>query len=326
MTSTRSRTLAAAAAVAALTAGLAACGPDTQGSGKAQAAGSAGTSAAPSAASSAPAAAQSPTAVTPAAFLQQAGAKTSAQKSAKVTEDITTPTGEITGHGTMSWANGILGTMTMQLPSAASGKLGTDGAMDAVYQSDAMYVNMHMPQSTLAQMGGKHWFKYSYADLSKIMGAAGDTLKDGLKKADPLAAVQAAIASGKVTEVGKESLSGVATTHYTADLTLDQMSGQGVLSSAQVDALRQQLKSQGVTSAHYDVWVDGQGLLVKQETKSQTANGAIDLSVNYSDYGTQVTATPPPADDTLDAAQLLAQQGKQLGQPGQSGQTQPAAD
>lgn len=319
MTRTRTRTLAAAAVVAALTAGLAACGPDSSTDKKTQAAGSA----APSAASSSPGAAQSSAAVTPAAFLQQVSAKSSAQKSAKINEAITTPSGSITYQGAVSWANGLVGSMTMQLPSAVTSKLGTNGAADAVFQTDALYVNMHMPQATVDQMGGKHWFKYSYDDLAKIMGPAGATIKNGLKSADPVAAVQAAIASGKVTEVGKETLNGAQVTHYTADLTLAQMAGQGALTQDQVDALRQQLQSQGVTSAHYDVWVDGQGLLVKQETKSQTGNGPIDASVSYSDYGTQVTATPPAADDTLDAAQLLAQAGKQLGQPGQ---TQPASD
>lgn len=317
MTSTRIRTLAAVAAVAALTAGLAACGPDESAGGKAKAA----ASAAPAAISRL---AQPPAAVTPAAFLQQVGDKSSAQKSAKAIEVIKTQTGQITSQGAMSWANGLTGSMTMQLPSAVAGKLGTNGAADVVYQADAMYVNMHMPQSMLSQMGGKHWFRYSYDDLAKVMGPAGDSLKDGLKNADPVATVRAAIASGKVTEVGKESLNGAQVTHYAADLTLAQMSGQGTsLTQDQIDAVRQQLKSQGITSAHYDVWVDGQGLLVKQETKSQSANGPIDVTVSYSDYGTQVTATPPPAGDTMDAAQLLAQAAKQLGQPGQ---TQPAAD
>ncbi|WP_329564880.1 hypothetical protein [Kitasatospora sp. NBC_01266] len=310
MTSTRTRALAAAALVVALATGTAACGGDKS-AGSSKAAGAA----AGSSASAAPTAAQSPLAVTPAAFLQQVAQKTGGQKSAKVSEDIKTPSGEVTAQGPISWGDGLLGSLTMQLPTAVTSKVGSGGPADVIYQSDAMYVNLHMSQAALAQLGGKHWFKYDYADLAKLMGAAGTSFENSLKNADPVTAVQSMIASGQVTEVGKDSVNGTPATHYAADLNLGQMSGAGTsLTQDQVSALRQQLQSQGVTKAHFDVWVDGQGLLLKQEAKSQTANGQIDVSATYTDYGTQVTVTPPAADDTVDAAQLIAR-----AQQGQSG-------
>jgi hypothetical protein len=163
-------------------------------------------------------------------------------------------------------------------------------------------------------MGGKHWFKYSYDDLAKAMGASGATLKNGLSSADPVTAVQNMIASNQVTEVGKDSVNGTPATHYAADLTLDQMSGSGSsLSQDQIQALRQQLQSQGITKSHYDVWVSDQGLLLKQEVQSETANGSIDVSASYSDYGVAVSAQAPPASDTMDASQLLAQAQGQAG-------------
>ncbi|MCX4748443.1 hypothetical protein OG455_23500 [Kitasatospora sp. NBC_01287] len=301
-TRTRTRTLAATAVVIALATGTAACGGDKSAAGHPQAQGGAASSPA------APAPARSPISVTPAGFLQQVAQKTGGQKSAKVTEDIRAATGEFSAQGPISWGGGLTGDLTMQLPSAVTGKLGTDGAAEVIYQSDAMYVNLHVPQATLDQMGGKHWFKYSYADLAKLMGPAGGSLSNSLKNADPVTAVQTMIASGQVTEVGKDPVNGTPATHYAADLDLDQMSGAGsALTQDQVSALRQQLKSQGVTKAHYDVWVDDQGLLLKQEAKSDTANGSIDITSSYADYGVQVTATPPPAADTLDAAQLMGQ-------------------
>ncbi|WP_051970231.1 hypothetical protein [Kitasatospora azatica] len=308
------RTLAAATAVLALAVGATACGPADKPKAPEAAAGSAA-----AAASSAPAAGRSPAAATPAAFLQKAGTKTGAAKSARVTESIKNGSTEITGKGSISWANGILGTMTMQLPSAAAQKMGTDGAMDAVYGSDAMYINMHMPQAALDQLGGKHWFKYAYADLSKVMGASGDVIKDGLKKADPVQAVQTAIASGQVTEVGKESVDGAPATHYAAEVTTAQLDGTqgGALSADQLAGLRKQLESQGISTTHYDVWVNDQDLLVKVRDTADTKNGPLDVTISYSDYGVQVQPTPPPAADTADAAELIAK-AKQSGQPAAS--------
>ncbi|MGF1430487.1 hypothetical protein [Kitasatospora sp. LaBMicrA B282] len=305
MTSTRTRTLAAAALVATLAVGATACGGGKSTGGQGQAEGGAPTKAA----AGNPAPAQSPVDVTPVGFLQQVTKKTSEQKSAKITEEIKTQNGDITAAGPVSWASGMQGSMTIQMPMLAE-KLGTDGAVDAVYLPDAMYMNMHMPQSMVDQMGGKHWFKYAYADLAKLMGPAGASLKNGLTNADPVTAVQNMIASNQVTKVGPDSVDGTPATHYTADLTLDQLSGQGSsLTPDQVSGLRQQLQSQGISKAHYDVWVSDQGLLLKQESKSETANGPIDMSATYSDYGVAVTAQAPAADDTLDFAQLIQQNG-----------------
>jgi hypothetical protein len=311
-TGTRVRTLAAATAVLALAVGATACGPSAKTKApEAQAGGS--TSAAPAGGG------QSAAAVTPVAFLQKVGAKTGAAKSARLTETIKSGAVEITSKGAISWGNGLAGTMTMQMPSATAQKMGTDGAMDAVYTSDAMYMNMHMPQNVVDQMGGKHWLKYAYADLAKVMGASGDALKDGLKKADPVQAVQTAISSGQVTALGKESVDGVQATHYGADVSLDQLSTSsgGQLTADQIAGIRKQLEDLGITKMHYDVWVDSQDLLLKVHETADTKNGPLDVTVGYSDYGVQVQATPPPADDTADAAELLGQ-AKQSGQPATS--------
>ncbi len=297
------RALAAAAAVLAL-AGTAACG--TVGGKAAD-----GATHLPSGPASAPASSGSAQGldVTPAALLIKASDKTGAAKSARIQETITAPTGQqVTEDGEISWANGLLGTMQVQLPAAISGKLGTDGKADAQILSDAMYVNMHLSGAMLSQLGGKHWIRYPYADLAKAMGASGNSIKDGFKNADPVAAVRMAIASGKITKVGTDTVNGAPATHYSGDLTLDDLAGGNkLLEQGQIQALRQQLTAAGVTSDHIEVWVNGDNLLVKKVEQADSKNGRVDVTVLYSDYGVQVQTDPPAASDTIDLSELTGQ-------------------
>ncbi|MFI9271356.1 hypothetical protein ACIGXM_11665 [Kitasatospora sp. NPDC052896] len=302
MSTARTRTLATATLVLTL-AGTAACGADAKPGAAHPNPGS------PTAA--APAGGASPIEVTPAALLRKVSDRTGAAESAVVSETVQTPSGTITSKGSLSWANGVQGTMQTRLPAALTSKLGSSGPADMVYLPDAMYVNMHLSPAMTAQLGGKHWLKYGYADLATYLGTAGDSLQNGFRNADPVAAVRALIASGRVTADGTETVDSTPTTHYSGDLSLDDLSdGAGAadgLTSDQLDALRQQVRSQGITSEHIDVWVDSDDLLVRHSTRTRTKNGELDLTADYSDYGTPVRPSAPPADDTVDFAALMEQ-------------------
>ncbi|OKJ16124.1 hypothetical protein [Kitasatospora sp. CB01950] len=247
--------------------------------------------------------------LTPAAMLAMVGEKTSAAKSAKTEATMQIGATKASSmKGAISWEHGLNGelTGTMGGPMAETlSKAGGDGTFTARYLDDAMYVNMGAAMA--GQLGGAHWIKYGYADLAKLMGAAGDSMKNQLQNADPVSSVRALIASGKVDKAGTESVNGVQATKYAGDLSaadITQATTKG-LTQAQADALQKQFAAAGITSDHIEVWVTADNLLVKKVEQMQSKAGEITSTATYSDYGTAVSTTPPSASDTVDFTKFV---------------------
>jgi hypothetical protein len=110
---------------------------------------------------------------------------------------------------------------------------------------------------------------------------------------------------GSVTEVGTETVNGVATTHLTGTVdVMDALSRSGL--SAQMTAqIRQSLGSAAMKPAHIDVWVDAAGHVVKlQDALSLTIAGQTMRTladVELSDFGVTVDASAPPASEVTAA-------------------------
>ncbi|MEV7596470.1 hypothetical protein AB0O91_03675 [Kitasatospora sp. NPDC089797] len=307
MAGTRKTAVAVVLAALALTA--TACNND---SGAKNAGSAAPTTAAAGTTAAAPEAA--PAKVSPAVFLEQVGKKTGAAKSAKIDEEVTVGGISMKVDGALGWADGLQGEMTMDmagLPGADKMAAGLGGtAFTYRFVNDGMYMKLG---GQFAQVtDGRHWVHVGYDDISKLQGGANSA--DQLKKADPVEAVQALIASGGVTEVGKETVGGKPTTHYTGTLKVaDLVAANGnKLSPEQVDRMKKSLSTAGVTSETIDVWVDADQLVVKQAGQADSKAGAMKFSVTYSDYGTPVAATAPDKSDTIEMAEL-AQLGKNAG-------------
>jgi hypothetical protein len=173
---------------------------------------------------------------------------------------------------------------------------------------------MHSP--VLAAMsGGAHWQEFDNADAQKA-NAVGAAYVALAASADPVTEVRALIASGKVTNPRTETINGVQTTHYSGLLTPDDFSTHGTGADAALAAHRQALIAQGVKTVQIDIWVDYKNLVVRRDMlKTLATGGTISGEVDYSDYGVQFQATPPPAADTFNAGKQLANAGKASGQP-----------
>ncbi|MER7750512.1 hypothetical protein [Kitasatospora sp. NPDC097643] len=245
-----------------------------------------------------------PAKLTPALFLEQVTQKTSAAKSAKVDETIAI--GEVTmkGKGAVSWADGLQGEITMDLSGSPLAKLLSvvTGGNSAPYRytKDSMY--LRMGGDAVDTFGGRHWLHYSKADIAKASGGGTDQLKN----ADPVQGVRTLIASGKVTEVGQETVGGKTATHYSGELTANDIakaSGKG-LSQDELDKIKDNLDTAGITSEQLDVWVDANQLVVKRTEQADTKAGTLKATVTYSDYGTPVTTTAPDPSDTVELAEL----------------------
>ncbi|MFJ8674450.1 hypothetical protein [Streptomyces sp. NPDC093589] len=227
------------------------------------------------------------------ASLKKASQQTTGKQSAKV--DGTTKSGgaEQKLKGALDWSQGV----RMTVDITQSGGVGGGKPMKALYTADAMYMNLGA-----AGLGGKPWVKYDYDVMAKKMGPAGALLKDGLQNNNPGRSVDLLLASGKVKEVGKESVRGVQATHYSGTLGVSEMARMQSkdVSEADLQSLEKQLKTIGAKNETIDLWIGADNLLVKKREQMDSKSAPYDSTLFYSDYGTKVTVTEPPASETTE--------------------------
>jgi LppX_LprAFG lipoprotein len=151
-------------------------------------------------------------------------------------------------------------------------------------------------------LSGKKWAK---ADLGALAQKNGVDLGQLLQTAgaeDPTKALQLLQSVGDVSKVGTETIDGTETTEYSG--TVDVKKVASVLGASESKAL----EKAGVNSIPIDVWIGGDGLVRRiHESFSSSAGGAkatTDLTIGLSDFGTKVSVTPPPADQTADLSTL----------------------
>jgi hypothetical protein len=251
-------------------------------------------------------------AVSPIAALRSVDQRTDGAKSAKIDGTMVAgPAVSLTMNGAVEWSDGVTGTMEMKYTGGtmanAMKQLGGDGTIKTRYLSDAYYANMG--DVFAAQVGGKHWIRYGFEDLSKMMGASGDVMKDQMQNTTPDKAVKALLASGDVKKVGEEDIRGVRATHYSGTVDVAELTQKNsALDAKLLKALKEQLTQAGITTEKIDIWVDKNDLLVKKTESGQMKTGAFNSTVFFSDYGTEVSAEAPPVADTIDLAQLIKQQ------------------
>lgn len=231
------------------------------------------------------------------ASLKTASQQTDGKKSAKVDGTVKNGPATTTMKGAMDWSQGMR--MDVDITSSGSASPMAGKPVKAVYTPQAMYMNMG---AAGLPVGGKNWVKYDYDTLAKKMGPAGALLKDQMNNNNPNRAMELLIASGKVKAAGKEDVRGVQATHYTGTLSVSELTRMQSKSISEQDlkALEQQLKAAGTKNETIDLWISSDNLLVKK--REQMAGGAntFDSTVYYSDYGTKVTVTEPPAGETVD--------------------------
>jgi hypothetical protein len=174
--------------------------------------------------------------------------------------------------------------------------------------TQGLVVYMHAP--TLAQQlpGRKEWLKLDVEAVAKSRNVDLGQFRQ-LTQNDPtqmLAYLRAV--SGKVEKVGTESVRGVETTHYKAQVDLDKVADQAPPQlrktfRASIQSLKRSL---GADTIPVDVWIDGDNLVRRlAEHLPVPGTGKIDFSVDFYDFGAPVNISPPPESETLDLATVL---------------------
>ena len=221
--------------------------------------------------------------MTPVAYVKQAAQK-SAQASSEHVDLNATATVQgnpvtLTGSGDFDNAKKS-GQMTVH-----ANLQGIDMQIDEVLDGTTLY--LRSPLVSAALPAGKSWLKI---DLEKAGKAQGVDLSQ-LMGQDPSQAFAQLQASGRVAKVGDETIDGVDTTHYRGRLDLSKLSAAA--------------KIKGLANAKYgpyDVWIGkDDGYVHRVKSSYSLGQQAFGLTMNFSDFGKDVSVNVPAASETADA-------------------------
>lgn len=219
--------------------------------------------------------------------------------------------GDVSMNGTMQYRTKPDLAYSMNFTDmTAAGK--SMGGMEQRLVGRTMYMKMPMLSALGGNASAKPWIKLSLDELGKQSGMNIDELLQQSRQMDPVQNTKMLTASKDAREVGKETVDGVETTHYTGTYRMEDAIAK--LSPEMQEAYRKNLAKSGMQDMHFDLWVDGQQLPRQMKMKSsQTAAGTMAMTMKYRDFGKPVDIAEPPASQVTDFAEMMSKLGGGLG-------------
>jgi hypothetical protein len=196
----------------------------------------------------------------------------------------------------------------------AAGQETENAEAEIVFDRRVLYIRFPLLAQSLP--GGKEWVKI---DLKKVSEAQGIDLGQlsQLGQSDPSQLLDYLRATSQGVEtVGEDEIRGVDTTHYRGAVDLTEVADQAPAEvradvRAAMESLMRQTRKRTVP---VDVWVDGDGLLRRERidiafevsggASGEPQEAAMSMTVDFFDFGVDVDAEPPPADQVADLTKL----------------------
>jgi predicted small lipoprotein YifL len=209
------------------------------------------------------------------------------------------------------------GRMTLDMSDLTELAGGTPSAGDGIAEEiiDGFTVWMRWPPFAKQVGTDKEWVKLDLQKLGKQQGFDFSALAGG--QGDPTQQLdELRAASDGVEVVGNETVRGVATTHYKATIDLERY--PDVAAPADRDRVRRSVERlielTGQKKVPTEVWIGHKTRRVHKmrvQTKVKIPNSGASLQMDQTmelyDFGVPVgDIKPPPASDTVDAADLAA--------------------
>lgn len=250
--------------------------------------------------------------------------KTSEAKSAKVTMTMSMPQsmeggGDVRLTGTMGWDPTLLD-MTVEGSALAA----ADGpeSMRMIWRDNVMY--MDMGKDAAKDMDGKRWMKLDVAAAAEAAGdeKALEEMTKGLENMnqDPAKQLALLLDSPNLKHVGSEKVGGEEAEHYKGTLTVKEVlkssNSLDLLDAKERKDLLKNIEKSGIKGYDTEVWVNEDDLPVRMDVDMDTPEGAVKMSVKFSDYGAKAEVKVPPAGETFDLLEMFTEMGEALGEEG----------
>lgn len=249
---------------------------------------------------------------------------------AAVIDSVNSTLADHTAHMTMTMSGGATGATFTGTGSGAVDF--TQGAMqlqmnlnvdsqsvslNALYVGQTVYIGF-------AQLGeiepGKTWLSLDLSSLQSAAGGGPGALGSGN---NPAAMLRIFAQQGStVVPLGGSTVDGVAVQGYS--VTFNPAAIKRELANDNLPAwLRQAVSQVNLSELKGDLYVDGSGMLLRFSIGLNASSGssgpvAVDESLDFSDFGTPVDVTAPPADQVVSFQQFLQDAEAAAGQGGSS--------
>ncbi|MEV4055634.1 hypothetical protein AB0J55_30895 [Amycolatopsis sp. NPDC049688] len=234
---------------------------------------------------------------------------TEKSKSAKFTMEGSAAGQSMTATGAMAFDGADT---KFSMTSTAAGQTTEMRMVDKV-----MYIKL--PAEEQKQMGtDKTWAKISADGTDPVSQALGGALSQSAEQSDPGKMLDQISKTGRIISSDQTELNGEQVNHYKVELdvakAIDQFTGQ--VPAAARDKLTDMLKGKDI-KIPAELWLDKDNLPV-QVTMDQgplmqalgAPAGDAKFTMKYSDWGTQVDVTAPPADQVVDLGELMKKAGR----------------
>jgi len=234
---------------------------------------------------------------------------TEKSKSAKFTMEGSAAGQTISATGAMAFDGA---NTKFSMTSTAAGETTEMRMVDKV-----MYIKL--PADQQKQMGtDKSWAKISADGTDPVSQAMGSALSQSAEQSDPSKILDQVSKAGRIISSDQTQLNGEQVNHYKVELdiakALDQFTGQ-IPASAR-EQVNEKLKGKDL-KIPAELWLNKDNLPV-QVTMDQgpmmqalgAPAGDAKFTMKYSDWGTQVDVTAPPADQVVDLGELMKKAGR----------------
>jgi hypothetical protein len=161
---------------------------------------------------------------------------------------------------------------------------------------------------------GKHWAKVDFGELDDETGLAFQQLSR-YDESNPAEWLRLLRTSGGAERVGAERLNGLRTTRYRA--TIDPRRIPGTLPEDEREKARETLKEVGridpsaLDPMPVDVWIDDDGLIRRERVTVDDVYEGVrtrgHLTIDFTEFGRDVSVQEPEDDETLDLTAQLAE-------------------
>jgi hypothetical protein len=209
---------------------------------------------------------------------------------------------EITAHGEFDQQEADMTVDLSNLFQTAAAN-GSAAGVELRYliENDDPVVYMGMPFLAGKLPGGKSWIRVDLEKAATGLGVDYNQLL-GQSNQNPADVLGMLRATGQVTEVGPETVNGVATTDYKGTVDLAKALE---LHGIAADAAQKLIDTSGMSEVPVEVWVGDGGLVrrlqVTTYTRTDEQTFASVLTIDISDFGTVVSVSAPPSDQVYDA-------------------------
>jgi hypothetical protein len=233
---------------------------------------------------------------------------TEKSKTAKMSMDMSAGGKSETMQGAMSF-NGVNSAFTMTMT-------GAEGPTEMRYVDKTLY--MKVPASEAALGNGKAWLKISPDATDPLSQAFSKAMSQASDQGDPSRVLDQVAKTGRIVSSDQTQLNGEQVNHYVVELDVDKAVDQftGQLPAEVKAKMTEQLKGKNI-KIPAELWINKDQLPVQvtmdqgpmMQALGAGAAGSSKTTVKYSDWGSPVDVTAPPADQVGDFSEIAKKLG-----------------